>query len=120
MSLKREWQVIYQLADGRLEELKVWAPTDAAARHQVEKNGLRVTGVTAGPALLDWNQQVFNYQEAAEYLRVSIRSLYRLIETEELEPGANNTFMRRALDAYLTSQKPRIAPPAGVLAGRAA
>lgn len=108
-SLKYEFQVLYKMGvDVPLQTIFVAALTDAAARAAVESAQCIVVEVTEVRALLDWQQQVFTQEEAAAYLRCSIRTLQRYQELGWLvKPGGSAfpIYRRAELDACITKMR---------------
>jgi hypothetical protein len=95
----REFQVLYRTEPcGPVLSILVAAFTEAAAREML--SGCLVLGVSEVRPLLDWNQKTFTMEEAAVYLRRSVRSVSRLQEQGLLPKscGADPIFTKGMLD----------------------
>jgi hypothetical protein len=103
--MKWEFQVLYRATAEELRTVNVAAFTEAAAKELVRGAGVEVLSATELRPLLDWEQRTFTVEEAAVYMRKSVRTIQRLQELGHLPKSTEGfpIFTRRMLDECIAN-----------------
>ena len=99
-----EFQVLYvRQGSNEVKSIEVQAPTSESAKARVENHLMTVVSVGPGIPVFNWDQKIFNREEAAFYLRISAGELSNRVAEGKIAmcKDGKPLFRRQDLDRYL-------------------